>query len=108
MKEEEEACNQMVGPFPWLASVCAAWTLHLLFYTALAGDERKWFLLGHRCEHWGQTMHCLCKSKNEFCLLSAISDVFFYGKLLNSNGPSGSRGKSSSVISSSSGQIHLC
>lgn len=39
---------------------------------------------------------------------SAISDVFFYGKLLNSNGLSGSRGKSSSVISSSSGQIHLC
>lgn len=39
MKEKEEACDEMVGPFPWLASVCAAWTLHLLFHTSLAGQE---------------------------------------------------------------------
>jgi len=37
--KEEEACNQMVGLFPWLASVCAARTLHLLFYTPVARDE---------------------------------------------------------------------
>lgn len=39
VKEEEEAHVKMVGPFPWLASVCAAWTLHLLFHALLAGQE---------------------------------------------------------------------
>lgn len=81
--KEEEASNQMVGPCPCLALVCAAWTLHLLFYTVLANGP---------CQDMGvnagDKLHCGCESKMNF-VSSAIWDVFSYDKPLSSNELSG-------------------
>lgn len=101
--KEEQACD---GLFPWLTSVCPAWTLHLLFHTLLAGQGSSWSLLGHGVST-GDKLPYSYESKMSFFPLSAINEGFFCDKPLGTNRLFGSSGRSSRAISSSSGQNQL-